>query len=126
MKAIIQLTTMSGHVVEKARWERNFVVPPTEGQSLQINVPTDDGSLISYSPKLLQHGVIMDGTKGEYTITFTCIMRHIKHMLDVQDSTVNCLILATPENRASDQVMTYLMDREKCEVAFLNAMKATR
>jgi hypothetical protein len=124
MKAIIQAMTMSGHAVEGARWEADFSVPPAVGHSVQVNSPTDDRELMAYSPKLLAHGVVLDGSKEDgWTITFTCAVKAVKHMIETGKDSVQTMVVIVPENRASEQVMMYLLDRKRCDSAFMKALR---
>ena len=124
MKAIIQAMTMSGHAVEGARWDVDFSVPPGVGHSVQVNVPTDDRELMAYSPKMTAHGVVLDGSKEDgWTITFTCTVKTIKHLIEANGGAVQTMIIVIPEARASEQVMMYLLDRKRCDSAFIKALK---
>jgi hypothetical protein len=115
---------MSGHVVDGARWVVDFAVAPTEGHAVAISVPTDDKDLIAYSPKLAAHGVFLDGSREDgYTATFTCLVKRVRHMLDVSAETVPAMVVAIPENRGSEQTMMYLLDRKRCDSAFLKALQ---
>lgn len=124
MKIRVQLTTMSGIIIDKAMWELDFSMPPAEGHIIQINVQTDDRDLISYSPKLQNHGVVFDGNMEDgFDVTFTCSVKKVKHMIDTVGVTAETLVFAVPETRASEQVMVYLFDKQKADIAFLKAVQ---
>ena len=124
MKAIIQATTMSGHAVEGARWDVDFSIPPSVGHSVQVNIPTDDKELMAYSPKMVAHGVVLDGSKEDgWTITFTCTVKAVKHLIEVNGGIVQTMVVIIPEGRASEQVMIYLLDRKRCDSTFTKALK---
>jgi hypothetical protein len=98
---------------------------PTDGHIIAVSVPTDDKDLIAYSPKLAAHGVFLDGSREEgYTATFTCVVKRVRHMLDVSSrDAVPAMVVAVPENRGSEQTMTYLLDRKRCDSGFLKALQ---
>ena len=123
MNTTVQMTTASGAIIEDAKWDLPFQVTPVEGHIIMINVPTKDRSLLEYMAKADRRGVIFDGDKENgYTVTLSCPIRQVKHLIDIAEKSVQTLVLAAPENRASEQILLYLFDTSKCDPSFMKAL----
>ena len=124
MKSIIQVTDMTGNLIEAANFEVEFSIQPSEKHEISLNFNTSDQSLISFLTKGERRGIIVDGNKDDgFTITITCDIKSIKHMVDTTELKTQSLIIVSPSNRTSEQVLLYLVNPNLCSITFLKSVR---
>ena len=125
MNTILQLTSLSGNVVEGAKWEAQFSISPNESHELTLTFNSSDESIISFLSKNERRGILLYGDKNEgYVIAIRCDIKNVKHMFDVNAQDSTSMILISPNNRTSEQVLLYLIDPHLCAANFLQSVRA--
>lgn len=123
MKSIIQAVTISGEIIEEARWEMNLVMDLNDKNEIFLNFDTQDLKLMNALKRNNIKGVAIDGEKViGYTISIKCELHKIKYMMNVSDNTTESMIIVTPENRMSEQVLFYLVNKKLCSPNFLKRL----
>ena len=121
MKTTIQITTISGAIIDKAIWEVQFSVPPVIGHDLLINLNVLDEKLMQFLSAQERRGLILDGNQEEgFTITIKCDIKNIKHIMEINSSSCKTIVIASPENRTSEQVLLYSLDPKSSSLNFRN------
>lgn len=124
MKTIIQVTSISGNVIENANYTVQLGIPPAENHEMSLNFNTSDIPIINYLKSNERRGILMDGNNDDgFTISIKCDIKGIKHMVDTDDSSSQTFILISPSNKVSEQILMYLTNPEMCNPAFLKSIK---
>jgi len=123
MNTIIQATTISGGVIEEAKWSIEFNTSPNESHKLSLSFMTNDQSLINYITRSDRRGILLDGDNTEgYSVSIECDINSIKHMIDTGSSTGTTIVIVSASNRTSEQVLLYLIDPSLCSVNFVKTI----
>lgn len=122
-KLVIQATTISGKLIEAAKW---VVEPPAglqEGQIMSINLPIKDPALIKYIGKQRSFDCLIDKDKDGYNISMACTVSRIRHMA-FPDGNVDSLAFLVPTNRIVEHTMLYILNPSKCDPRFVHAVRS--
>lgn len=122
MSFIIQATTISGSIIEKARWVVQPSNPVLVGQTISVYLKTDDKNILSEVAKRGRHdGCCLEEDDGSSHVVITFISKQISHMIDEQKLDTICIVV--PSGRHAEQVMLYLLDPEKCDRRFIETVR---
>ena len=121
---VIQATTISGKLIDGARWEVSTLSNMREGQSLQVSVPVQDKNLIHFLGKQTGMDCVLEREedKSHYVVLTTKIMQ-FRHMLDHASGDLESQIDVTPFSRTVEEVLTFIFDRDKCNPKFVEMLK---
>jgi hypothetical protein len=116
----IQAVTVNGAIIDKGCWE---ILTNTMqvGHIVDVCLYTRDKNLLSHVKKHAKTGCDV-GTENEKTyvvVTFT--VEKIRHMVD--ESNFESMYMVVPVNRFVEQTILYLLDPEKCEPKFAEAVR---
>lgn len=128
---IIQVTTIGGKIIEKAKWEVETLANMREGHQLLISMDVSERNLVQFLGK---HGgmdcvlekkdkTILNGDDEGYYVVVTLQVMKFKHMFDHEKLTLSSMAFAVPINRTVENVVTYLMDQSKCDPRFTQAIQ---
>lgn len=122
MALIIQATTISGKIIDGARWsvQQAFFA---RGQKVTVELPTKDGPLLGYLSKHMNNDCMLDGGKGHYSVVMACVVGEVRHMVNVADSTVDTMVVISPMNRIVEHVLQYILTPSKCDPRFIRAVR---
>lgn len=123
MSIVIQATTISGKVVDNARWEVDGRASFNEGQTMSVSVPTKDGPLLGFLSRGQSAGCMLDGQKGSFSVILTCVIKQVRHMVETASRSVDTLVVVVPVNRTAEQVLLYMMSPQKCDPRFVRAIR---
>lgn len=122
MPLIIQAAAMSGKMVEGARW---LVDLPwiQEGHTVSLNIPVKDPALIGYVGRQNSLDCVVDKEDGKYSISLSCKVVRIRHMVSTAAGTTESLAIVSPVNRLAEGVLTYVLTPAKCDPRFVAAVR---
>jgi len=132
MPLTIQATTISGTIVESARWrvESTGMLP---GDLLQLRLPVKDRKLMEYIRKQSKFECMLErGQKDEndaesdHAVIMAFRVKQMRHMLDSQTSEIESMCVVTPMDRFVESVMMFLLDRKKCDPRFIAMIRNPR
>lgn len=127
MTLIIQATTLSGNIVDHARWEVNNGNQIQEKQIISVNMEVKETNLVSFLKKIgkrqsfLPSGTSLDEDEKLVTVSFE--IRQIRHMINTASKKLNTLAIVVPVNRTAEQTMLFILDQGKCDKKFVEAVK---
>ncbi len=125
MGLIVQATTITGNIIEGARWELKTLYPMQEGQLLSLTFPTNDESVINYLNRIKAVDCVVDKpNENEYGVSVSCVIKRIRHMIDTQTGSIESMALATPGTRLAELIMVYLIDPKKCDPKFVKTIRS--
>ena len=123
---IIQAISLTGKIVEKARWE---VAPTflTEGQTIQVNIPIDDADAMKFiaTQGKQECSVEREGEERRGSANLTFVIKQVRHMLETEPVGMDTMVTVMPLNRTVDQVMLYIFDSSRCDERFMKAIRQT-
>lgn len=122
MPLVIQTMTMSGRIVEGARW---VVDLPwiQEGHTVSLNLPVKDPALIGYVSKQRNLDCVVDREGAAYNISLSCKVLRLRHMVNTSAGTTESLAYITPASRLVESVLTYMLQPAKCDPRFMAAVR---
>jgi predicted amino acid racemase len=124
MNVVIQATTISGNVIEEAKWMIDLGVTPINTHEMSLTFESKDQSLINLINNMDRRGIMLDGdTEEGFSITIKCDIANVKHMVDTSNSSCTTLVIVSPSNRTSEQVILYLMNPDLCSQSFLKSVR---
>lgn len=120
----IQATTIGGKLIDGARWEVKSLSDMREGQNLHVSVPVGDKNLIHFLGKQTGMDCVLEREedKSHYVVLTTKIMQ-FRHMLDHSTGDLESLVYVSPANRTVEEVLTYMLDKDKCNPKFIEMLK---
>jgi hypothetical protein len=124
MSAIIQVTTISGSIIENARWEVENIVNLREGHGFQINWITKDTNLLAYVGKANNRECSVDRNKDIYSVVLSCLVKQIRHMLDSNEKQIESMAILVPSNRVVENIIIYLASPDKCDPRVIQLIRA--
>ncbi len=119
----IQVVTVNGKTMDKARWE---VDPPEglqEGQSFALNVKVNDKGLVSYLSKVKSADCMLDRDKEGHFVMLSFKVARIRHMLNVHDGKVESMVVLAPVNKSVELVLQHALDPSKADPRFVKAVR---
>lgn len=120
----IQATTISGKLVEGARWDVNTLTNMREGQSLQVSLPVEDKKLIHFLGKQNGMDCVLEREEDKsHYVVLTMKIMSFRHMLDHATGELDSQAYVSPINRTVEEVITFLLDRDKCNPKFVELLK---
>jgi hypothetical protein len=122
---VIQFTKISGVIIEKARWVVNTLENVGVGHYIQFNFNIDeDPSLVSYISKRSNIDCVVEkNDEGQYSVILTGVVKAFRHMVDA--SKLESMITVIPANRAIENVLLYILDKNQCDPKFTALLKQT-
>jgi hypothetical protein len=126
MPTIIQVCTLAGKIIEKARWEVEFPSGIQEGHTVAVNIPFNDSALNGYLARSKSPNCLVDKGPSGYSVGLTFQVKHISHMIDTSvKEEVEATSMATvqPVNRLVENVILYLLDATKCDQKFVQGIR---
>lgn len=124
MVPILQAVSISGRIIQTAKWDVKTVENIREGQSLQINIEIEDQPLINYLSKNTMAREILDKDGKQYSVNLKMVVKEFKHMFEIESRDIQSMVLLVPNNRTVEQVLIYLLDRENIDPRFMTALKS--
>jgi len=125
MKTILQITTLSGNLIDEAKWEIDFTIQPMESHEISLNFETNDSKLISFINANERSGIVLDGDpENGYNMSMRFDIKKIKHLVDVSTKEVDTYILLSPPNRTLEQIILYVLNSKYCNGNFLKILKS--
>lgn len=123
--SIIQFIKINGGIIEKAKWEIDTLANLREGHFIQFNFNIEeDVNLISYVSKRSNIDCVIEKTdKGQYSVVLTGIVKAFRHMLDA--SKLESMVTVVPANRAVENVLLYVVDKNQCDPKFVALLRQT-
>jgi len=120
MPIIVQACTLSGRIIETARWEVSFPTAVQEGHQIDIGIPFNDEALSKYLSKVSEH--MLDKIRDDYNVVLSFKVKQIRHMVDVfKDMTeVSSVAFMHPTNNLVENVILYLLEPSKCSSKFIH------
>ncbi|HED38483.1 MAG TPA: hypothetical protein ENI76_09625 [Ignavibacteria bacterium] len=120
----IRAITINGKLIEKAKWEVNTISNMREGQSLQISITVNDDKLINLCGKQNSIDCVIEKEEdGSHYVVLTMKIMSFRHMLDHSTSELDSQVYLSPINRAVEEILTFLLDKEKCNPKFIEILK---
>jgi len=120
----IQVTTISGKLIEKARLEVETLSNMREGQNLQISIAVKDKNLIHFLGKQTGMECVLEREEDKsHYVVLTMKIMHFRHMLDYSTGELDSQVYVSPASRTVEEVLTYLLDRDKCNPKFVEMLK---
>lgn len=95
-----------------------------EGHQLGLSIDISDKKLLQFLSKYDGMDCVLERKDdgGHYAVVTLQVMR-FKHMLDHGPSALSSMAFVVPINRTVEHVVTYLLDRKKCDPRFLDLVK---
>lgn len=115
--AIIQVITMSGRMIEKAKWEVDTLQNIREGHVIQINITVKDTDIIKYLSKTTN--TILDKDDKDYSVNLSIKVTGFRHLYEPPHKSIQSMITAVPVNRTIEQVLVHLLDRNNSDPKFV-------
>jgi hypothetical protein len=117
MPMIVQACTLSGRIIETARWELSFPAVVQEGHQIDVSIPFNDEALSKYISKVSEH--MLDKIGDDYSVTLSFKVTHIRHMVDIfKDTTeTNSLAFIYPTNNMMENIILYLLEPSNSKFA---------
>jgi hypothetical protein len=116
---------MNGGIIEKAKWEVDTLENLREGHWIQFSFNIEeDPNLISYVSKRSNIDCVVEKTdKGQYSIVLTGVIKTFRHMVDA--SKLESMVTVIPVNRAIENVLLYILDKDQCDPKFIALLRQT-
>lgn len=120
----IQATTISGKLIDGARWDVGTLSDMREGQNLQISIPVGDKNLIHFLGRQNGMDCVLEreADKSHYVVLTMRIMQ-FRHMLDHGSGSLDSQAYVTPINRTVEEVLTFILDKDKCNPKFVEMLR---
>lgn len=124
MPIIVQACTLSGRIIETARWELSFPAVVQEGHQIDIGIPFSDEALSKYIIKTSEH--MLDKIRDDYSVTVSFSVKQIRHMVDIfKDTTeTSSLVLVYPTNNVMENIILYLLEPSECGSKFISQVNS--
>ena len=123
MPAIIQVTSLSGQIISAAKWEVQNIINLREGHNFQISILSKDAGLLGYISKQTGGDITVDHHKDVYSVILNCIVKQIRHLLEANTKQLESMAVVMPANRIVENVLIYLMARDKCDPRFIKLVQ---
>lgn len=121
---LIQATTIGGKLVKGAKWEILTLSNMREGQSLHISIPVKDKKLIHFLGKQTGMECVLEREENkDHYVVLTMKIMSFRHMLDHSTSELDSQVYVSPINRTVEEVITFLLDEEKCNPKFIELLR---
>jgi len=114
---IIQAMTISGRLIEKAKWEVNTLENVREGQVIQINIPVKEPNMIKYLSKTTDTVLDKDGKK--YSVNLSVTITGFRHLYEPSQKQIQSMITVIPINRTVEQILVHLLDKNNSDPKFV-------
>lgn len=124
MPAIIQVASISGRIIDSAKWKVESISNLREGHGIQVSMPTNDSQLLNYIGKAANVECSVDRNKNDYSVILGCMVKQIRHMLDTVDSDLESMAVVVPSNRIVESVIVYLVDSSKSDPRFVKLIQS--
>jgi hypothetical protein len=120
----IQVTTIGGVIIDRARWEVPSLDSVQAGHALAICLPSDDKSLLAHIRKQSKIECAIDRSEdGKNSIIITLLVKQVRHMLELNPSKFDTMCIAVPTSRFAELVVLYMLDPTKCDRRFVEAVR---
>lgn len=125
MAIIVKAHTLSGGAIEGARWMVEFPSGVQEGQSVALNVPvpSSEANLLNYLSRSQSVDAMLDKSDNVFTVSLSCKVTRVRHMVDTADGTVETMCHVQPANRLAEHVLVYLFAPSKSDPKFLRMVR---
>jgi hypothetical protein len=119
-KLLVQAVTFAGKMIENGKWEVEFPIGLQQDQTISLNLPINDASLIKYLGKTQKINCVIDKEDDDkYMVAVACKILRIRHMINTASKTIESMAIATPEDRTCEHVLLYLLSPGKCDPRFI-------
>lgn len=88
---------------------------------MAICIDTDDKDILSYVKKQAKKECAADQIGNRNFISITFVVDSIRHMIDGKK--FDTMMMVIPEGKYAERVVLYLLDPEKCEKRFVEAVR---
>lgn len=123
--SFVQASTISGAIIEKARWEVQSLSNVQAGDVMTVCLNSEDKNLLTHIRKQAKTECYLDKSDdGRSSIVATFVVKQIRHMIDGQSFETMCIV--TPASRHVEQIVLFLLDPEKCDRRFVEAVHGRR
>jgi hypothetical protein len=130
---IVQFVRINGVAIENARWKINSLESLRTGDKIQFSFNIDDDTnIIQYIAKRANMDCVVERTeipnddkkRFQYSIILTGMIESIRHMIDTSvfsngEHQIESMVTVVPFNRTIENVITYILDRDKCDRKFI-------
>jgi hypothetical protein len=126
-KLMIQAVNFAGKFIENGRWQVDFPAGLQQEQTISLNLPIKDPALIRYLGKQQTMNCVIDKENDNtYVVSVACKILRIRHMVNTQNSTMESMALATPEDRTCEHVLMYLLSPKNCDQRFIALVRGVQ
>lgn len=124
----IQVTNLSGKIVEGASWKVKDMSNVSIGEVIRINLWVEDERLAKYLGKNPVQECTVEKEERGHSVTVGYVVERFTHFLDgaSEEKELESMAWLKPMNRAVEAVVAFLLDRESCDQKFLTAVGAKR
>lgn len=131
MALIIQAFTLSGRILEGARWVINGNSFFSVTQKINVELPVKDSQLLTFLSKNPRNECVIDKAekdendkgKAAYSAVLTCTITDVRHMVSIASSTVDTMVVIAPANRWVEHIMQYILNPNRSNPQFLMAVR---
>lgn len=120
--SVIQAVTISGEMIEKARWEVASLAEVHPGDAMAVSVGQPAKELVAHVQKQGKAECSVDALDGgQVCVTVAFSVHQVRHMVDESGMASMCLIV--PASRYAEQVLLYAMAPNRCDRRFSEAIR---
>lgn len=126
MNILIQVTSLNGAIIEKAKWRTENSSFLREGQSLYIDLQTDDEKLSSKISSFNTPDCSIEAEGENLIATVHMRIKSIRHSFDTtaKNKRIETMITIVPSDRLVENILFYIYDKKFCDQKFLNVMRS--
>lgn len=121
----LQAYTISGHMIEMARWSVNTLQNLHLDDIIYISMTSEDKTLLKWITSVNNREIsaerIGKQSKG-YSVIMAFRVSRFKHMLDGNDPEIDSMAMITPMNRDIEHAIIYILDPNKADPRFVNML----
>jgi hypothetical protein len=123
---LIQVTSLNGAIIEKARWGAENLSFLREGQSLYIDFQTDDEKLASKISGFNTPDCSVEADGENLIVTAHLRIKSIKHSFDPNSKLkkIETMITVVPSDRLVENILFYIYDQKLCDPKFLSVLRS--
>lgn len=120
------MTSLNGAIIEKAKWRTENSSFLREGQSLYIDLQTDDEKLSSKISSFNTPDCSIEAEGENLIATVHMRIKSIRHSFDTtaKNKRIETMITIVPSDRLVENILFYIYDKKFCDQKFLNVMRS--
>lgn len=125
---VLQAYSISGQIIEKARWEVESFRDLHMEDMLQVSIPSKDPDLLLWLNKHQSRelGLIKEKNKKSYFVVLSFRIARFRHMVEEGKLTIDSMAQVYPMNRDIELVLLYIIDPSKSDPRFKNILMKTK